>query len=205
MIAVVTSETLVTSSRGYLLVGDHAGNFSLLAVTSESADPLLLLQGQSVHSTLLEFASREGIDIMILGSKESKGTVQKLVAPGGMGSSTSDTMKSKSKCPCLIIRPAVSIIGCFLAFSYSFFTYVRYQASESRYKNKDVLAILATLHIDNRLLALGGEQSARNEKMRIKSNVNLGALLEAEVTFFAPIHPTYCNAKVTNLKTSDVL
>lgn len=127
MIAVVTSETLVTSSRGYLLVGDHAGNFSLLAVTSESADPLLLLQGQSVHSTLLEFASREGIDIMILGSKESKGTVQKLVAPGGMGSSTSDTMKSKSKCPCLIIRPAVSIIGCFLALSYSFLTDVRYQ------------------------------------------------------------------------------
>jgi nucleotide-binding universal stress UspA family protein len=65
------------------------------------------VQGQSVHSTLLEFAAREGIDILILGSRENKGTVQKLVAPGGMGSSTSDTVKSKSKCPCLIVRPAV--------------------------------------------------------------------------------------------------
>ncbi|BDA48548.1 hypothetical protein COCOBI_12-2280 [Coccomyxa sp. Obi] len=86
------------------------------------------LEGQSVHSTLLDFAAREGIDIMVLGSKESKGTVQKLVQPGGMGASTSDTVKSKCKCPCLIIRPA----------------------------------------------------SARNEKMRIKSNANLGALLDAE-------------------------
>lgn len=67
-------------------------------------------QGQSVHSTLLEFAAREGIDIMVLGSKESKGTVQKLVQPGGMGASTSDTVKSKCKCPCLIIRPAVRSI-----------------------------------------------------------------------------------------------
>jgi hypothetical protein len=60
-----------------------------------------------VHSTVLDFAAREGIDIMVLGSKESKGTVQKLVQPGGMGASTSDTVKSKSKCPCLIVRPAV--------------------------------------------------------------------------------------------------
>ena len=41
------------------------------------------------------------------GSKENKGTVQKLVAPGGITNSTSDTVKSKCKCPCLIIRPAV--------------------------------------------------------------------------------------------------
>ena len=60
-----------------------------------------------MHSTLLDFAAREGIDIMVLGSKESKGTVQKLVQPGGMGASTSDTVKSKCKCPCLIVRPAV--------------------------------------------------------------------------------------------------
>lgn len=63
-----------------------------------------------MHSTLLDFAAREGIDIMILGSKESKGTVQKLVQPGGMGASTSDTVKSKSKCPCLIVRPAVRFL-----------------------------------------------------------------------------------------------
>ncbi|EIE27643.1 hypothetical protein COCSUDRAFT_64320 [Coccomyxa subellipsoidea C-169] len=54
--------------------------------------------------------------------------LEKLVQPGGMGASTSDTVKSKSKCPCLIVRPA----------------------------------------------------SARNEKMRIKSNANLGTLLDAE-------------------------
>ena len=34
--------------------------------------------------------------------------MQKLVAPGGITNSTSDTVKSKCKCPCLIIRPAVS-------------------------------------------------------------------------------------------------
>jgi hypothetical protein len=41
------------------------------------------------------------------GSKENKGTVQKLVAPGGITNSTSDTVKAKCKCPCLVVRPAV--------------------------------------------------------------------------------------------------
>ena len=33
--------------------------------------------------------------------------MQKLVAPGGITNSTSDTVKAKCKCPCLIVRPAV--------------------------------------------------------------------------------------------------
>ncbi|CAL5223992.1 g6605 [Coccomyxa viridis] len=84
------------------------------------------LEGQSVHQSLLEFGAKENVDIMILGDKEHKGTVQRMVQPGGIGhASTSDTIKSKSKRPCLVVRPA----------------------------------------------------SARNEKMRIKSNINLGSLL----------------------------
>lgn len=48
---------------------------------------------------------------MRAGSKEHKGTVQRMVQPGGLGhASTSDTIKSKSKRPCLIIRPAVNPI-----------------------------------------------------------------------------------------------
>ena len=44
------------------------------------------------------------------GSKEHKGTVQRMVQPGGIGhASTSDTIKSKSKRPCLVVRPAVSL------------------------------------------------------------------------------------------------
>ena len=43
------------------------------------------------------------------GSKDHKGTVQRMVQPGGIGhASTSDTIKSKSKRPCLVVRPAVS-------------------------------------------------------------------------------------------------
>ena len=40
------------------------------------------------------------------GSRESKGAVHKLVQPGTMGS-TSDSVKARCKCPCLIVRPAV--------------------------------------------------------------------------------------------------
>ena len=40
------------------------------------------------------------------GSRESKGAVHKLVQPGSMGS-TSDSVKARCKCPCLIVRPAV--------------------------------------------------------------------------------------------------
>ncbi|KAK9832779.1 hypothetical protein WJX81_000319 [Elliptochloris bilobata] len=86
----------------------------------------------NVHSALLDFAVREDVDILILGSRESKGAVHKLVQPGSMGS-TSDSVKARCKCPCLIVRPA----------------------------------------------------TARNEKMRIRSNVNLGALLEAQGGYHA--------------------
>ena len=45
------------------------------------------------------------------GSKEHKGTVQRMVQPGGIGhASTSDTIKGKSKRPCLVVRPAVSLL-----------------------------------------------------------------------------------------------
>ncbi len=40
------------------------------------------------------------------GSRESKGAVHKLVQPGSIGS-TSDSVKARCKCPCLIVRPAV--------------------------------------------------------------------------------------------------
>ena len=44
------------------------------------------------------------------GSKEHKGTVQRMVQPGGIGhASTSDTIKAKTKRPCLVVRPAVSL------------------------------------------------------------------------------------------------
>jgi hypothetical protein len=40
------------------------------------------------------------------GSRDSKGAVHKLVQPGSIGS-TSDSVKARCKCPCLIVRPAV--------------------------------------------------------------------------------------------------
>ncbi|KAK9814950.1 hypothetical protein WJX73_002927 [Symbiochloris irregularis] len=60
----------------------------------------------SVHSTLLEFAEKNAIDILILGSRENKGTVQKLVPGTKNLGSTSDNVKSRAKMPVLIIRPA---------------------------------------------------------------------------------------------------
>ena len=68
---------------------------------------LVELEGSTVHAALLDFATREGINIMILGNKDYKGTVQKLVQPGGPNS-TSDHVKARCKKPVLIVSPAVS-------------------------------------------------------------------------------------------------
>ncbi|KAK9815395.1 hypothetical protein WJX72_002984 [[Myrmecia] bisecta] len=84
------------------------------------------LEGNNVHSAVLDFCVRTNIDILVLGSKESRGAVQKMV-PGNAGSITA-AIKQHCKCPLLVVRPA----------------------------------------------------AARNEKMRIKSQVNLGTLLEAK-------------------------
>ena len=46
--------------------------------------------------------------------------MQRMVQPGGIGhASTSDTVKSKSKRPCLVVRPAVSILDAYCTV-YSF-------------------------------------------------------------------------------------
>ena len=56
---------------------------------------------------LLEFAEREGIDVMIMGKRESKTMVQAMVPGTKKLSSTSDQFKSRAKCPVLVVRPAV--------------------------------------------------------------------------------------------------
>lgn len=81
----------------------------------------------SVHSTLLDFVERNAIDVLILGSRENKGAVQKIMPGAKNLGSTSDNVKSRAKTPVLIIRPA----------------------------------------------------SARNEKMRIKSLVNVAAVMDS--------------------------
>lgn len=57
---------------------------------------------------LLDFAEKEGIDVMILGSRENKTMVQQMVPGTKKLSSTSDQFKARAKCPVLVIRPAVS-------------------------------------------------------------------------------------------------
>ena len=56
---------------------------------------------------LLDFAEKEGIDVMILGSRENKTMVQQMVPGTKKLSSTSDQFKARAKCPVLVIRPAV--------------------------------------------------------------------------------------------------
>jgi len=72
-------------------------------IKSKSKRPCLLF------SQLPSGGSASHERCMHAGSKEHKGTVQRMVQPGGIGhASTSDTIKSKSKRPCLVVRPAVS-------------------------------------------------------------------------------------------------
>ena len=63
-----------------------------------------------MFKVLLEFAEREGIDVMILGNRENKTMVQSMVPGTKKLTSTSDQFKARAKCPVLVIRPAVS--GC---------------------------------------------------------------------------------------------
>ena len=57
---------------------------------------------------LLDFAEREGIDVMILGHRENK-TVAQAMLPGTKKlTSTAANFKARAKCPALVIRPAVS-------------------------------------------------------------------------------------------------
>ena len=71
-----------------------------------------LLSLTSVLPTSLPCRPRHTMDLGLghswgrAGSRESKGAVHKLVQPGSMGS-TSDSVKARCKCPCLIVRPAV--------------------------------------------------------------------------------------------------
>jgi Universal stress protein family len=60
-----------------------------------------------VHSAILDWAGRENIDLLVLGSRENKNTMQKIVPGTNNIGSTSDIIKSRCKCPCLIVRPAV--------------------------------------------------------------------------------------------------
>eukprot|EP00884_Botryococcus_braunii_P009894 jgi/Botrbrau1/18906/Bobra.177_2s0063.1 len=86
------------------------------------------LEGSTVHSAILDWSGRENIDLLVLGSRENKNTMQKIVPGTNNIGSTSDIVKSRCKCPCLIVRPA----------------------------------------------------SARNDRLRIKSEANLGKYISAQ-------------------------
>ncbi len=136
--------------------------------------------------------------------------MQRMVQPGGIGhASTSDTIKSKSKRPCLVVRPAVSLpevasqfsdkcdvplkqtmptCGCNIS---------RGRADQQHRRDCCTVSLWQSLlHPECKrqsglrlpwsrtLTEVSALQSARNEKMRIKSNINLGSLLGgAEVNY----------------------
>lgn len=64
-------------------------------------------QGSTVHSAILDWAGRENIDLLVLGTRENRNAMQKIVPGTNNIGSTSDIIKSRCKCPCLIVRPAV--------------------------------------------------------------------------------------------------
>lgn len=70
-----------------------------------------------MHSAILDWASRENVDLLVLGTRENKNTMQKIVPGTNNIGSTSDIIKSRCKCPCLIVRPAVGS----LRFAYHMF------------------------------------------------------------------------------------
>lgn len=67
------------------------------------------IQDTKVFKVLLDFAEREGIDVMILGHRENK-TVAQAMLPGTKKlTSTAANFKARARCPALVIRPAVSL------------------------------------------------------------------------------------------------
>ena len=72
-------------------------------------------QDTKVFKVLLEFAEREGIDVMILGNRESKTVAQSMLPGTKKYTSTADNFKARAKCPALVIRPAVRARACRLA------------------------------------------------------------------------------------------
>ena len=64
-----------------------------------------------MYRVLLDWAEAEGIDMVILGHRESKTMVQSMVPGTKKLSSTADQFKARTKCPVLVVRPAVSPPG----------------------------------------------------------------------------------------------
>lgn len=83
---------------------------------------IIELEGSHMYSAILDFTEKAGVDVLILGSKETSTSLLTKLVPGQMGLS----QQLNSKAACLIVRPA----------------------------------------------------SARNDKMRINSQRNLGAAME---------------------------
>ena len=102
------------------------------------------------------------------GSKEHKGAVQKIVPGASTLGSTSDSVKARCKCPCLIIRPGVR--ACFKLLA---------QLTHQKLLTEWLLTWLVPCTQDPFFRCVS-TQSARNEKMRIKSMVNMAHLMEGQ-------------------------